>query len=135
MQGRTLRVEATHRSAQQSHVLDVRPQRRLPVGADVLPGGGGHVRVWAPQRQGVEVVLEGGLRYSSEGGPAVVALEPEGTGYFSGLVGEAAIYPAPASRFQPQGPHGPSQVIDPGAFPWQDQDWRGVPLEGQVLYE
>jgi maltooligosyltrehalose trehalohydrolase len=142
-------VEATHRSAQQPHVLDVRPQRRLPVGADVLPGGGVHFRVWAPQRQGVEVVLEGGLRESSEGGPAVVALEPEGTGYFSGLVaeasagtlyryrldGEAALYPDPASRFQPQGPHGPSQVIDPGAFPWQDQDWRGVPLEGQVLYE
>ena len=142
-------MEATHRSAQQPHVLDVRPQRRLPVGADVLPGGGVHVRVWAPQRQGVEVVLEGGLRESSEGGPAVVALEPEGTGYFSGLVaeasagtlyryrldGEAALYPDPASRFQPQGPHGPSQVIDPGAFPWQDQDWRGVPLEGQGLYE
>jgi maltooligosyltrehalose trehalohydrolase len=103
-----------------------------------------HFRVWAPQRQRVEVVLEGGPRYSSEGEPAVFALEPEGTGYFSGLVaaasagtlyryrlgGEAALYPDPASRFQPQGPHGPSQVIDPGAFPWQDQDWRGVPLEG-----
>jgi maltooligosyltrehalose trehalohydrolase len=97
----------------------------------------------------VEVVLEGGLRYSSEVEPAVFALEPEGTGYFSGLVaaasagtlyryrldGEAALYPDPASRFQPQGPHGPSRVIDPGAFPWHDQDWRGVPLEGQLLYE
>jgi maltooligosyltrehalose trehalohydrolase len=149
MQEKTFRVEATHRSAQQPKVLDVRPQRRLPVGADVLPDGGVHFRVWAPQRQRVEVVLEGGPRYSSEGEPAVFALEPEGTGYFSGLVaaasagtlyryrlgGEAALYPDPASRFQPQGPHGPSQVIDPGAFPWQDQDWRGVPLEGQVLYE
>jgi maltooligosyltrehalose trehalohydrolase len=149
MQEKTFRVEATHRSAQQPKVLDVRPQRRLPVGADVLPDGGMHFRVWAPQRQRVEVVLEGGPRYSSEGEPAVFALEPEGTGYFSGLVaaasagtlyryrlgGEAALYPDPASRFQPQGPHGPSQVIDPGAFPWQDQDWRGVPLEGQVLYE
>jgi maltooligosyltrehalose trehalohydrolase len=97
----------------------------------------------------VEVVLEGGPGYSAGAEPAVVALAPEGTGYFSGLVaeasagtlyryrldGEAALSPDPASRFQPHGPHGPSQVIDPGAFPWHDQDWRGVPLEGQVLYE
>jgi maltooligosyltrehalose trehalohydrolase len=44
-------------------------------------------------------------------------------------------YPDVASRFQPDGPHGPSQVIDPGAFQWHDQHWRGVPLEGQVMYE
>src|SRR5437763_294570 len=44
-------------------------------------------------------------------------------------------YPAPASRFQPDGPHGPSQVIDPGAFRWMDGGWRGVALEGQVIYE
>ena len=81
--------------------------------------------------------------------PVTVALEPEGGGYFAGLVadagagtlyryrldGEAALYPDPASRFQPDGPHGPSQVVDPGTFQWHDQSWRGVPLEGQVIYE
>lgn len=75
-------------------------------------------------------------------------LEPEGNGYFSGLVrqgvagdryryrldgGEA--YPDPASRFQPDGPHGPSEVIDPSAFAWADAGWPGVKLDGQVLYE
>jgi maltooligosyltrehalose trehalohydrolase len=41
----------------------------------------------------------------------------------------------PASRFQPEGPFGPSQVVDPGRFHWQDDDWRGVALDGQVIYE
>src|SRR5262249_30957418 len=44
-------------------------------------------------------------------------------------------FPDPASRFQPDGPHGPSQVIDPFAFQWTDEAWKGVGLEGQILYE
>ncbi len=47
--------------------------------------------------------------------------------------GEA--YPDPASRYQPTGPHGFSQIVDPNSFPWSDEEWRGVKLEGQVLYE
>jgi len=115
----------------------------------VLPSGGVHFRVWASQRQHVEVVLEGGPGYRPGTEPISVALAPEGDGYFSGLVPEASAgtlyryrldggtetYPDAASRFQPHGPHGPSQVIDPEAFQWHDQDWRGVSLEGQVLYE
>ena len=46
-----------------------------------------------------------------------------------------APYPDPASRFQPEGPHGPSEVIDPSDFAWTDVEWRGVPREGQVIYE
>src|SRR5262249_43740293 len=44
-------------------------------------------------------------------------------------------YPDPASRFQPDGPHGPSQVIDPSAFRWTDGAWRGRGRDGQILYE
>ena len=115
----------------------------------MLSEGGVHFRVWASKPQRVEVVLEGGPGHAPGAAPVVVALEPEGSGYFSGLVAEAGagtryryrldggaeLYADPASRFQPDGPHGPSQVVDPGAFQWHDQDWRGVPLEGQVLYE
>jgi maltooligosyltrehalose trehalohydrolase len=122
--------------------------RRLPIGAEILPSGGVHFRVWAPRRRRVEVVLEGGGA-SPRREPAAVALEPEGGGYFSGrasaagagslyrfrLDGEPALYPDPAARFQPEGVHGPSQVIDPGAFRWTDGGWRGVRLRGQVLYE
>jgi maltooligosyltrehalose trehalohydrolase len=45
------------------------------------------------------------------------------------------MYPDPASRFQPEGPHGPSELVDAGAFRWTDAGWPGVSLERQVLYE
>ena len=116
--------------------------RRLPVGAELVRGGGVHFRVWAPRRRAVEVVLE------NAAGPAL-PLTSEGDGYFAGLAPRASggalyrlrldggqhLYPDPASRFQPQGPHGPSAVIDPQAFAWSDASWAGVGPERQVLYE
>ena len=63
--------------------------RRLPVGAEALPGGGVHFRVWAPRRRRVEVVFEG------ESALKTFALEEEGGGYFSGLAEgatEGALY-------------------------------------------
>jgi maltooligosyltrehalose trehalohydrolase len=118
--------------------------RRLPVGAEPVPQGGAHFRVWAPAAERVDVVLEGG-----PGAPAVIGLDAEPKGYFSGLAREAGpgtlyryrlfpgshLYPDPASRYQPAGPHGPSQIVDPGAFAWTDDGWPGVRLPGQVLYE
>jgi len=122
--------------------------RRLPVGAEPAPEGGVHFRVWAPRRTRVEVVLEGGPGSGAGGQLQAVELTREPRGYFSGLVpaaGAGTLYryrldggclcPDPASRFQPEGPHGPSQVVDPSAFPWTDQGWRGVGLAGQVIYE
>jgi maltooligosyltrehalose trehalohydrolase len=116
-------------------------RRRLPVGAEVRPGGGVHFRIWAPKRQRVEVVVEPGGR---------LVLDREGEeGYCSGFVAEAAAgsryyflldggdyrYPDPASRFQPEGVHGPSEVIDPSAYSWKDAGWKGISLKGQVLSE
>src|SRR5262245_16194190 len=86
-----------------------RPTRRAPIGAEYLGNNAAHFRVWAPAPRLVEVVI---------GGHAT-ALEPEGQGYVSGT-SEAApgtryrfrldrgerLYPDPASRFQPDGPHG-----------------------------
>jgi maltooligosyltrehalose trehalohydrolase len=122
--------------------------RRLPVGAEVQPAGGVHFRVWAPRRREVEVVLEGPHAVGSGPGVARHVLEPEADGYFSALVPEARAgslyryrldgaeaFPDPASRFQPKGPHGPSQVIDPSAYGWSDDAWRGASIAGQVIYE
>jgi maltooligosyltrehalose trehalohydrolase len=91
----------------------------------------------------VDVVLE------LPEGPLIFPLEPEPGGYFSGLIPEAAAgqryrfrvdenggwFPDPASRFQPDGPHGPSQIVDPRQFLWTDHEWDGLPLEGQIIYE
>jgi maltooligosyltrehalose trehalohydrolase len=120
----------------------VRVERRLPVGADVHPNYGSHFRVWAPRRKRVEVVVEvGGEKRAHE-------LTAEPNGYFSGFVADARhgtlyryrldggdAFPDPASRFQPEGPHGPSQVVDPSRFTWTDGEWKGVTRDRQVIYE
>ncbi len=115
-------------------------RRKLTVGAEVTPTGV-HFRVWAPNSRNVSVQL------ISSGETKVIALESEPDGYFSGLVTEAragtlykfqldsGAFPDPASRFQPEGPHGSSQIIDPSTFLWTDSQWRGVTREGQVIYE
>jgi maltooligosyltrehalose trehalohydrolase len=108
----------------------------------VQPEGGVHFRVWAPDRQAVAVEF-----MCAADLPASVPLQREPGGYFSGCVREAragtlykyrldaGAFPDPASRFQPDGPHGPSQVVDPGAFEWTDRAWRGAESRGQVIYE
>lgn len=95
--------------------------------------------VWAPRaREGVELDL-GGARWTLERGagnfwfrdvPNVVP----GTEYAFVVDGGRPL-PDPRSRSQPQGVHGPSQVVDLGAFRWTDQSWRGFHLPGSVLYE
>jgi maltooligosyltrehalose trehalohydrolase len=119
-----------------------RIRRRLPVGAEVQPDGGTHFRVWAPAPREVSLVIE-----QQDGKERAVSLERDPAGYYSALVPQAApgtryryrlegrLFADPASRFQPEGPFGPSAVIDPGSYRWTDQAWRGVTLQGQVLYE
>jgi len=116
------------------------PARRLPIGAEPQLGGGVHFRVWAPRCREVVVEIEGFE-------PA--ALRSEIGGYFSlwslparagmryrfrlGRNGKAL--PDPASRFQPEGPHGPSEIVDPEDFAWTDGAWRGRAREQLVIYE
>jgi maltooligosyltrehalose trehalohydrolase len=144
-------VRAAHTYEKRGEMAEARRQRRLPVGAEPFGGQGVHVRVWAPRRRRVEVVFEpqDGGRASRSETPRSATLEPEEAGYFSALVDgvragaryrfrlddDPTLYPDPASRFQPEGPHGPSCVVDPGAFAWTDAAWRGPRLAGQVAYE
>jgi maltooligosyltrehalose trehalohydrolase len=44
-------------------------------------------------------------------------------------------FPDPASAFQPEGVHGPSEVVNHEQFEWQDQDWKGIPLRDYIIYE
>ena len=113
-------------------------QRRIPIGAEVLPEGV-HFRIWAPKASTVTVVVDG----------VAHELTAEPSRYFSGIVpalgdgaryqlrvdGDPTLLPDPASRFQPEGPHGPSEVVDPSRFAWTDADWRGCAIAGQVIYE
>lgn len=118
-------------------------KRRLTCGLELQAEGAAHARVWAPDCRTVEVVT-----IRAEGGERMAPLDPEADGYFSGVVADVAAgdrywyqldgerrRPDPFSRFQPSGPHGPSAVVDPSAFPWTDANWKGRSAAGQVLYE
>ena len=114
--------------------------RRLPIGAE-LTEGGVHFRVWAPAHARVALALESPTRRE-------IALRAEGNGYHSLFVDNLAagaryrfrlgdaLHADPVSRFQPEGPFGPSQVIDPHDTAWTDDAWHGItkPHE-QVVYE
>lgn len=121
----------------------------LPVAADkvsgpgalVIPGDRGvQFRVWAPDRATAAVVLE----------PQQTSfpLDKDKDGYFSAIITEARAgqryryvldgretLPDPASRFQPAGVNGPSEIVDCASFAWTDSAWRGVSIRGQVIYE
>jgi maltooligosyltrehalose trehalohydrolase len=103
---------------------------------------GTYFRLWAPLAKSVALMVEKQERTFS--------LDPEGNDYFSAIIPDVRAddrykyvvnggdpFPDPASRFQPDGPHGPSQVIDPSDFQWSENEatWPGVSVPGQVLYE
>jgi maltooligosyltrehalose trehalohydrolase len=121
-------------------------QRRYPIGAELIGPNQTHFRIWAPKVRRVDVVLEDSAAKTSR--REFHALEAEEGGYFSGAAGAGggaryrfrvnggeAFYPDPASRFQPDGPHGSSCIVDHAAFPWTDSEWSGLTLKGQVFYE
>ena len=117
--------------------------RRRKIGAEIVRGEGVSFRVFAPDRERVEVVVYEGEAQSRTG--LTRDAEP---GYWSGLVprlgararykyalaGDDTPYADPASRFQPEGPFGPSEVVDP-AFAWTDGEFKGVEKSGHVIYE
>lgn len=113
----------------------------MPFGATLEPGGV-RFRLWAPDVKAVDVCLDGPL------GERVHAMLGNGGGWFEALCEEAHAgsrymfrlpsgtkVPDPASRYQPDDVHGPSEVVDPCAFEWNDVNWGGRPWDEAVIYE
>ncbi len=97
-------------------------------------------RVWAPEHISVDLVIEEGVRPLSAEPcgywSASFADLPPGTLYRYRLDGrDDQVFPDPASRFQPHGVHGPSEVIDPSRFAWSDGQWHAPCLDRTVFYE
>ena len=112
--------------------------RRYPHGAERAGDDGVHVRVWAPNAADARVVMDElafDLERDSDGWFSRVVKGAPGSRYGFQLNRDPRVYPDPASRFQPDGAHGLSEVIDPFAYSWKDGSWRGLSLQGQVLYE
>jgi maltooligosyltrehalose trehalohydrolase len=120
----------------------------LPFGAQLLGAASAkprtRFRLWAPSCAKVQVVVENGPSQQAAG---THDMDPTGNGWFEAEIdcGAGTLYrykldgalliPDPASRFQPQDVHGPSEVIDPRAYAWQHTHWCGRPWEETVLYE
>lgn len=112
---------------------------RMPFGA-AFDGGATRFRLWAPGAHEVQVLLGADGRQTH-------ALAPLEDGWFEAWrdvsAGTRYAYrcdgnparPDPASRFNPDGVHASSAVVDPRAFDWQEEHWRGLPWEHAVLYE
>ncbi len=114
--------------------------RSLKLGATYQGNGRSAFLVWAPRAEEVAVHIVAPRE-------RLLPLQPQARGYFQGILtgvepGSLYFYrlnghqerPDPASQSQPQGVHGPSQVVD-AAFPWGDAGWSGLPLEDYVIYE
>jgi maltooligosyltrehalose trehalohydrolase len=115
-------------------------KRRLQAGVELTPDGA-HARVWAPACDTVDFVLErqdarSNYAMTAESGGFFSALVPARVGdrYWFRLNGRD-LRPDPCSRFQPEGPHGPSQIVDPDSYQWHDQRWQGPSESGTVIYE
>src|SRR5712664_3245062 len=96
-------------------------------------------RACAPRCRTLDVVIEGrrplAMSRQDDGlFETVVAGLPPGTRYQYRLDGER-YRPDPASRFQPEGVHGPSMVVNPPSFPWTDQAFTGHAAADLVIYE
>ncbi len=120
-------------------------QRRhsMPFGAEPTADGKVRFRLWAPAARQVELALHGEsserrfltLRPQTDGWFEIVTAEARpGSRYHYRIDGKAEV-PDPASRSNPDDVHGPSEVIDPTAFEWEDLQWHGRPWHEAVIYE
>jgi len=110
----------------------------MPFGAALTPDGA-RFAIWAPSAEGAEVDVDGrrvpmqrGAQgffhcFDTQAGP--------GSRYAFRFAGGDLAVPDPASRFNPDGVHGPSEIVDASAYAWRDEDWRGRPFHDALIYE
>ena len=117
----------------------------MPFGAELQSDGHTRFRLWAPSS--AQVLLELGLgnersrhamQRTNGGWHQLSVVAGVGSRYkflVASREGGTMSVPDPASRSNPDGVHGASEVIDPHHFLWQAADWRGRPFTDAVLYE
>ena len=111
-------------------------------GANVLPKGGVEFSVWAPNAKQVSVELLDGddprveeMRAADGNVFSVIVPNAKAGADYRFRVDDKEGRPDPVSRYQPDGVHGPSRIVDPRKFKWTDKSWRGLPMAELVIYE
>lgn len=114
----------------------------MPFGAQILTDGRVRFRLWAPAAERVVLCIEalGGeqrleMDATEDGWRELLTPRAKAGSRYRFQIDGGLRIPDPASRFQPDDVHGPSEVIDPKAFRWHDAHWAGRPWEEAVLYE
>jgi maltooligosyltrehalose trehalohydrolase len=112
----------------------------LPFGATLMQDGGVRFRLWAPAEHGIAVAIEGqsdalSMARRSDGWFELVTDRACTGARYRYRLGDGMMVPDPASRFQPDDVHGPSQLVDPCAYAWKTPGWKGRPWVETVLYE
>src|ERR1700712_4025059 len=101
--------------------------------------GGVRFRLWAPNQTKVSLVLNEGSRVpmtrAEDGWHELTSPTCKAGTLYSFFLEDGLAVPDPASRFQPADVHGPSEVIDPAGYAWDDDSWRGRPWEECIVYE
>ncbi|WP_246721394.1 malto-oligosyltrehalose trehalohydrolase [Rhizobium sp. BK226] len=96
-------------------------------------------RLWAPLHDSVSLKLEGaGLRpmqAADDGWHRCAVADAHAGTLYRFVLPDGSEVPDPASRFQPQDAHGPSEVIDLATCRWKTDAWAGRPWEEMVIYE
>src|ERR1700678_4029208 len=116
-------------------------RHEMPFGAECRNDGSVRFRLWAPAAKKVELRLQSNavktfpLNQLDDGWFELVTNAAALGGQYKFRINGEQEVPDPASRFQPHDVHGPSEVVDPTAFDWQDRDWRGRQWEDAVIYE
>ncbi len=113
---------------------------RMPFGAEVQPDGQVRFRLWAPSHDSIGVQLDEAavplpMRLVGNGWHELVTDRARAGTHYRFILPDGTSVPDPASRYQPEDVHGPSEVIDPAGYAWQDEDWRGRRWEEAVIYE
>lgn len=122
--------------------IKINRSHAMPFGTELFDDGRVRFRLWAPTAEKVNICLGSGkaeavlpMAAQQEGWFGIITeMATVGTHYRFEIDGKLRV-PDPASRFQPQDVHGPSEVIDPCAWKWQDSHWHGRPWEEAVIYE
>jgi maltooligosyltrehalose trehalohydrolase len=112
----------------------------MPFGAECGSDGSVRFKLWAPQARRVSVSLSGGettlpMAARRGGWFELITSEAKAGSLYRYQIDDGPRVPDPASRFQPEDVHGPSQVIDPSSFDWHDFPWHGRPWQEAVIYE